>query len=111
MLIGAEPRTDWLPREVVRDDRGYVVTGKNLSRYGQPRRRWHVERLPLLLETSMAGVFAVGDVRHGSVKRVASAVGEGSIAVQLVHEYLRTDSGVEGDDGIAYRSRSATVRS
>jgi thioredoxin reductase (NADPH) len=111
ILIGAEPRTDWLPREVVRDDRGYVVTGKDLSRYGQPRRGWHLGRIPLLLETSMAGVFAVGDVRHGSVKRVASAVGEGSIAVQLVHEYLRTDSGVEGDDGIAYRSRSATVRS
>jgi thioredoxin reductase (NADPH) len=111
VLIGAEPHTDWLPREVVRDERGYVVTGKDLSRYGQPRRGWHLERLPLLLETSMAGVFAVGDVRQGSVKRVASAVGEGSIAVQLVHEYLKSDSRVEGDDGIAYRGRSATTRS
>ena len=110
VLIGAEPRTDWLPREVVRDDRGYVVTGKDVSRYGQPQRGWHVERIPLLLETSMDGVFAVGDVRHGSVKRVASAVGEGSIAVQLVHEYLRTDSGVDSYHGIAYRGRSATVR-
>jgi thioredoxin reductase (NADPH) len=111
VLIGAEPRTDWLPREVVRDDRGYVVTGKDVSRYGQPRRGWYLGRLPLLLETSMAGVFAVGDVRHGSVKRVASAVGEGSIAVQLVHEYLKSDSGVEGDDGIAYLGRSAPARS
>ena len=111
VLIGAEPQTDWLPREVVRNERGYVVTGKDLSQYGQPRRGWHLVRLPLLLETSMAGVFAVGDVRQGSVKRVASAVGEGSIVVQLVHEYLRSDSGVKGDDGIAYRSRSATARS
>jgi thioredoxin reductase (NADPH) len=61
-------------------------------RYGQPRRGWHLERLPLLLETSMQGVFAVGDVRHGSVKRVASAVGEGAIAIQLVHEYLSSVS-------------------
>jgi thioredoxin reductase (NADPH) len=111
VLIGAEPRTDWLPRDVVRDDRGYVVTGKDLSRYGQPRRGWHLERLPLLLETSMAGVFAVGDVRQGSVKRVASAVGEGSIAVQLVHEYLRLGSGVESGEGIEYRGRLVTVRS
>jgi len=59
----------------------------------------------------MAGVFAVGDVRQGSVKRVASAVGEGSIVVQLVHEYLRSDSGVKSDDGIAYRGRSAPARS
>jgi thioredoxin reductase (NADPH) len=95
----------------VRDDRGYVVTGKDLWRYGQPRRGWHLERLPLLLETSMAGVFAVGDVRQGSVKRVASAVGEGSIAVQLVHEYLRLGSGVESGEGIEYRGRLVTVRS
>jgi thioredoxin reductase (NADPH) len=92
VLIGAEPRTGWLPKEIERDDRGYVVTGRDLMRYGQPRRGWHLERLPLLLETSMQGVFAVGDVRHGSVKRVASAVGEGAIAIQLVHEYLSSVS-------------------
>jgi thioredoxin reductase (NADPH) len=64
------------------------VTGKDFSRYGYPHRGWHVERLPMLLETSMPGVFAAGDVRSGSVKRVSSAVGEGSIAIQTIHEDL-----------------------
>ena len=88
VLIGAEPHTSWLPQEIARDERGYIVTGRDFSRYGLPRRGWHVERFPLPLETSMPGVFAAGDVRHGAVKRVASAVGEGSIAVQTIHEYL-----------------------
>lgn len=88
VLIGAEPHTEWLPEEITRDEGGYVITGTDFSRSGFPRRGWHLKRLPLLLETSMPGVFAAGDVRHGSVKRVASAVGEGSIAVQMVHEYL-----------------------
>jgi thioredoxin reductase (NADPH) len=88
VLIGAEPHTGWLPDEITRDEYGYVVTGKDFSRHGYPHRGWHVERLPLMLETSMPGVFAVGDVRRGSVKRVSSAVGEGSIAIQTIHEYL-----------------------
>ena len=88
VLIGAEPHTDWLPEEVARDEDGYIVTGRDFSHYGVPHRGWHVERLPLPLETSMPGVFAAGDVRHGAVKRVASAVGEGSIAIQTIHEYL-----------------------
>ena len=88
VLIGAEPHTGWLPDEIARDEYGYVVTGKDFSRHGYPHRGWHVERLPLMLETSMPGVFAVGDVRRGSVKRVSSAVGEGSIAIQTIHEYL-----------------------
>ncbi len=88
VLIGAEPHTGWLPEEVKRDDGGYVVTGGDFARYGLPRRRWHIGRLPLLHETSMRGVFAVGDVRHGSVKRVASSVGEGAVAVTMVHQYL-----------------------
>jgi thioredoxin reductase (NADPH) len=88
VLIGAEPHTDWLPEEIARDEQGYIVTGRDFSQYGPPRRGWHVERFPLPLETSMPGVFAAGDVRHGAVKRVASAVGEGSIAVQTIHEYL-----------------------
>lgn len=92
VLIGAEPHTGWLPEEVKRDSGGYVVTGGDLGRYGLPRRRWHIGRLPLHLETSMRGVFAVGDVRSGSVKRVASSVGEGSVAVTMVHEYLASAS-------------------
>jgi thioredoxin reductase (NADPH) len=92
VLIGADPHTGWLPKEIERDQGGYVVTGRDLLHYGQPRRGWSLERLPLLLETSMAGVFAIGDVRYGSVKRVASAVGEGSIAIQMVHEYLSRTS-------------------
>jgi thioredoxin reductase (NADPH) len=81
VLIGAEPRTDWLDGVVERDQRGYLLTGRDLE-------RWPLARPPLPLETSLPGVFAAGDVRYRSVKRVASAVGEGSIAVQLVHQYL-----------------------
>ena len=89
VLIGAEPRTDWLEGTVERDERGYVLTGRDLmGADGRPPPGWPLWRQPLPLETSLPGVFAVGDVRYRSVKRVASAVGEGSIAVQLVHEYL-----------------------
>jgi thioredoxin reductase (NADPH) len=88
VLIGARPHTGWLPEEVMRDDRGYVITGSDLLRDGSPPEGWPLERPPMLMETSVPGVFAAGDVRCGSVKRVASAVGEGSIAIQLVHKYL-----------------------
>ena len=87
VLIGAEPRTDWLDGVVERDERGYVLTGRDLGA-GNDRGGWPLARQPLPLETSLPGVFAAGDVRYRSIKRVASAVGEGSIAVQLVHEYL-----------------------
>jgi thioredoxin reductase (NADPH) len=86
ILIGAQPFTDWLPEAVRRDRWGYVLTGPDV------RQHWWGAREPLLLETSLPGVFAVGDVRHGSVKRVASAVGEGSICISLVHEYLTLGS-------------------
>ncbi len=88
VLIGAEPRTEWLPGEVLRDERGFVLTGQDLMLDGRPLPEWSLERHPMLLETSMPGVFAAGDVRHRSVKRVASAVGEGSIAIRLIHEFL-----------------------
>jgi thioredoxin reductase (NADPH) len=88
VLIGAEPHTDWLPPEVLRDKRGFVLTGADFNREGKRPEGWSLDRPPLLFETSMHGVFAVGDVRHRSVKRVASAVGEGGIVIQLVHEYL-----------------------
>jgi thioredoxin reductase (NADPH) len=88
VLIGASPHTGWLPEEVMRDERGYIITGNDLLRDGSPPEGWPLQRQPMLLETSVPGVFAAGDVRCGSVKRVASAVGEGSIAIQLVHKYL-----------------------
>ena len=84
-FIGATPRTDWLPPEIERDAKGFVLTGSAVAE--SPR--WNGKRTPFLLETSRPGVFAAGDVRSGSVKRVASAVGEGAMAVQFVHEYLK----------------------
>jgi thioredoxin reductase (NADPH) len=87
LLIGAQPRTEWLPPEIRRDAQGFVLTGRDLLDAGA----WPLDREPLLLETSMPGVFAAGDVRHGSVKRVASAVGEGSVAIQLLHRYFADD--------------------
>ena len=87
ILIGAEPRTDWLAG-CVRDEHGYILTGRDLYRDGRPPPEWPLRRLPLELETSVPGVFAAGDVRHGAVKRVASAVGEGATAIRLVHQYL-----------------------
>ena len=89
VLIGAEPRTQWLPDAVVRDRWGFVVTGTDLLADGHLPESWPLPRPPMFLETSLPGVFATGDVRRGSVKRVASAVGEGSIAIRLVHDYLR----------------------
>jgi thioredoxin reductase (NADPH) len=89
VLIGAEPRTQWLPDTVRRDQSGFVITGTDLLEGGQPNGQWPLRRLPLFLESSLPGVFAAGDVRHGSVKRVASAVGEGSTVIRLVHDHLR----------------------
>jgi thioredoxin reductase (NADPH) len=88
VLIGAEPRTGWLPEDIARDQKGYVVTGQDLLRDRGRSGVWSLERPPMLLETSVPGVLAAGDVRFGSVKRVASAVGEGSIAIPLIHSYL-----------------------
>ncbi len=88
IFIGALPRTDWLGSLVERDERGFILTGPDLIREGQHPKGWALERDPFLLETNVPGIFAVGDVRHGSVKRVASGVGEGSVAVQFIHQYL-----------------------
>jgi len=88
IFIGALPKTDWLADVVERDERGFILTGPDLIRDGQRPKGWSLERDPFLLETNVPGLFAVGDVRHGSVKRVASGVGEGSVAVQFIHQYL-----------------------
>jgi thioredoxin reductase (NADPH) len=87
LLIGARPNTEWLPPEVERDAQGFVLTGPDLADGGA----WPLDRSPFHLETSLPGVFAAGDVRHGAVKRVASAVGEGSIAIQLLHQLFAAE--------------------
>jgi thioredoxin reductase (NADPH) len=88
IFIGAEPNTDWLSGVVERDERGFILTGADLVRDGKRPAGWQLERNPYWVECSVPGIFAAGDVRHGSVKRVASGVGEGSIAVQFTHQYL-----------------------
>src|SRR6266576_214171 len=88
IFIGALPRTEWLANVVERDERGFILTGPDLIREVQHPKGWALDRDPYLLETNIPGLFAVGDVRHGSVKRVASGVGEGSVAVQFIHQYL-----------------------
>jgi thioredoxin reductase (NADPH) len=85
----ATPHTSWSCNLVERDERGFILTGPDLIRDGQRPKGWSLERDPFLLETNVPGLFTVGDVRHGSVKRVASGVGEGSVAVQFIHQYLR----------------------
>jgi thioredoxin reductase (NADPH) len=88
LFIGAAPLTDWLDDIVVRDSRGFVVAGPDLSPGGERPRGWEMDRMPYHLETSVPGVFVAGDARSESAKRVASAVGEGALAVMLVHRYL-----------------------
>jgi thioredoxin reductase (NADPH) len=88
VFVGAAPLTDWLDGVVVRDDRGFIVAGPDLSVRGERPSGWQLERAPYHLETSVPGVFVAGDVRAESAKRVASAVGEGAMAVMLVHRYL-----------------------
>jgi thioredoxin reductase (NADPH) len=88
VMIGGEPLTGWLDRLVQRDRSGYILTGRDLLHDNQAPVGWPLTRLPLMLETSTPGIFAAGDVCYRSVKRVASAVGEGAMAVQLVHEHL-----------------------
>jgi thioredoxin reductase (NADPH) len=90
LLIGGQPRTSWLP-DTIQLERGYVLTGRDVVRDGGNPSRWTLDRAPLPLETSMPGVFAAGDARYRSIKRVASAVGDGATAVRLAHEYLDGD--------------------
>ena len=85
LFIGADAETGWLPPEIALDRRGYVLTGSDVRAAGH----WGLGRDPFLLETAVPGIFACGDVRFGPVKRVAAAVGEGSMAIAFVHQYLR----------------------
>jgi len=98
LMIGARPNTEWLPPDIVRDERGFVVTGSDLGNESS----WPLDRPPFPLETSVPGVFAAGDTRSGSVKRVASAVGEGSVAIQLLHQFFEAD-------GLRPRGRSGAA--
>lgn len=91
VLVGGTPHTQWLAGTIEMDAKGYILTGRDLLRSGHPPSGWKLEREPFFLETSMPGVFAAGDARYRSVKRVASAVGEGATAIQLIHEYLLAD--------------------
>jgi thioredoxin reductase (NADPH) len=88
IFIGAQPHTEWLEGTIARDQRGFILAGRDLTA-ANGASRWPLDRDPHLLESSMPGVFVAGDTRQGSIKRVASAVGEGSMAVQLIHQYLR----------------------
>jgi thioredoxin reductase (NADPH) len=90
VFIGAAPHTDIVSGIVERDEAGFILTGQDLIREGRRPKNWKLRRDPFLLETSVPGIFAAGDVRHGVIRRVASAVGQGAVAVSLVHEYLET---------------------
>src|SRR5947208_7325835 len=88
IYAGAVPRTDWLAGIVERDAQGYLISGQHLMLEGKRPSRWTVDRDPFYLETSVPGIFVAGDVRHRSAKGVTSGVGEGAMAVKLVHQYL-----------------------
>jgi thioredoxin reductase (NADPH) len=88
IFIGARPHTDWLDQQLIRNEKGFLETGKELFQYDTFKKSWKRQREPYLLETSLPGVFAAGDVRAGAMNRVASAVGEGAMAIKFVHEYL-----------------------
>lgn len=88
IFIGAKPVTDWLKLDIIKDDKGYIETGRDLLKYDNFKKTWKLPREPYLLETCSPGIFAAGDVRAGAMNRVASAVGEGAMAIKFVHEYL-----------------------
>lgn len=88
VFIGARPHTDWLKGQLIRDERGFIQTGKEIEQHDTFGKVWKQDRMPFLLETCVPGIFAAGDVRAGAMNRVASAVGEGAMAIKFVHEYL-----------------------
>ena len=90
IYIGARPRTQWLGDLLLRDDEGYLLTGPELEEQRSAMPHWHASRDPYFLESSVPGIFVAGDTRHGSVKRIASSVGEGAMAITLIHKYIST---------------------
>jgi thioredoxin reductase (NADPH) len=88
IYIGAEPHTEWLDKIIQRDAHGFILTGPDLVQNELHTQGWSVDRQPFLLETNIPGIFAAGDIRHGSIKRIAAGVGEGSTSIQLIHQYL-----------------------
>jgi len=88
IFIGARPFTEWIQMDIIKDSKGFLETGRELKKYEDYNKIWKQERDPYLLETSCPGIFAAGDVRSGAMNRVASAVGEGSMAISFVHKYL-----------------------
>jgi thioredoxin reductase (NADPH) len=88
IFIGAKPCTDTISLPLLKNDKGFLKTGRDLLRHKNFRKHWKLDRDPLLLESSIPGIFAAGDVRAGAMNRIASAVGEGAMAIKLVHEYL-----------------------
>jgi thioredoxin reductase (NADPH) len=88
IFIGAKPCTDWMQLDLIRNDKGFIETGRDLLRFENFKKKWKLDREPFLLESSMPGIFAAGDVRAGAMNRIASAVGEGAMSIKFVHEYL-----------------------
>ncbi|MES2766548.1 MAG: FAD-dependent oxidoreductase [Bacteroidota bacterium] len=89
IFIGAKPFTDWIKLNIFKDERGFIETGRDLMKHGEKFKKvWHLDREPFLLETCTPGIFAAGDVRSGAINRIASAVGDGAMAIKFVHEYL-----------------------
>ena len=90
IFIGNRPFTEWIPLDITTNKKGFIATGPELNRLQKDKKTWVLDREPFLLETSIPGIFAAGDVRANAMNRVASAVGEGAMAIKLVHEYLAT---------------------
>ena len=88
IFIGAKPYTEWLNNDYLRDPKGFLLSGRDLTSHPEYQKRWKLDRDPYILETSVPGVFTAGDVRSGAMNRVASAVGEGAMRISLVHRYL-----------------------
>ena len=111
IFVGAKPRTDWVAGVLERDIQGYILAGPDLMRDGLPPRGWPLERDPYWLETSVPGIFVAGDVHHGSVKRIASAAGQGAMAVQLVHRHLAEPASRRVGGGVGGGEYPALLRS